>query len=93
MQWPNKIYGRGAWSTFLRQLSNLGIHWCYANFLREQGLEDFLRIPPYIMRLRIGEALVRQFHAKTGTFHLSYWEYAILPLDWTNILGIKFGGP
>ena len=44
------------------------------------------------MRHRIGEALVWWFHADTGTFHLSYREYAILPLDWTAILGIKFGG-
>ena len=26
-----------------------------------------------------------------GTFHLSCGEYAILYLDWTAILGIKFG--
>ena len=26
-----------------------------------------------------------------GTFHLSCGEYAILSLDWTAILGIKFG--
>lgn len=44
------------------------------------------------MRHEIGEALVRWFHAKTGTFHLSCGEYAILPLDWTAILGIRFGG-
>ena len=44
------------------------------------------------MRHRIGEALVRRLHAETGTFHLSYGEYAILPLDWTAILGIRFGG-
>ena len=55
-------------------------------------LEDFLRIPPYTMRLGIGEALVRQFHAETSTFHLSYGKYAILPLDSMAILGIRFGG-
>ena len=44
------------------------------------------------MRHGIGEALVRRFHAKTGTFHLSYGEYVVLPLDWTAILGIWFGG-
>ena len=27
-----------------------------------------------------------------GTFHLSCGEYAILPLDWIAILGIRFGG-
>ena len=44
------------------------------------------------MRHKIREALVRRFHTETGTFHLSYGEYAILPLDWTAILGIIFGG-
>jgi len=44
------------------------------------------------MRHKIREALVRQFHAEIGTFHLNYGEYAILPLDWTAILSIKFGG-
>ena len=34
---------------------------------------------------------MQQFHAKTGTFHLSCREYAILPFDWTTILGIRFG--
>ena len=44
------------------------------------------------MRHKIREALVRQFHAEIDTFHLSYREYANLPLDWTAILGIRFGG-
>jgi len=44
------------------------------------------------MRRGIAEALVWQFHVETGTFHLSYREYAVLPLDWTAILGIRFGG-
>ena len=44
------------------------------------------------MRQGIREALVRWFHAETGVFHLSCGEYGILPLDWTAILGIKFGG-
>ena len=43
------------------------------------------------MRHGIKEALVLRFHAKTGTFHLSYGEYAILPFDWMAILGIRFG--
>ena len=42
------------------------------------------------MRHGIGKALVQQFHAETGTFHLSSGEYAILPLDWMAILGIRF---
>lgn len=64
----------------------------YAEFLREQGFEDFLWIPSFTMRHEIREALVRRFHAKTGTFHLGRGKYAVLPLDWTAILGIRFGG-
>lgn len=44
------------------------------------------------MRHEIGESLVQWFHAETGTFHLGCKEYAVLPLDWIAILGIKFGG-
>ena len=36
-------------------------------------------------------ALVQRFHTETNTFHLSCGEYAVL-LDWTAILGIRFGG-
>ena len=62
------------------------------HFLREQGFADFLRIPSFTMRHGIGEALVRRFQAETSTFHLSCKKYAVLPLDWTAILGIRFGG-
>lgn len=51
-----------------------------------------MRIPLYTMRHRIREALVWWFHYETGTFHLSYGEYTILPLDWTTIMGIRFSG-
>ena len=34
---------------------------------------------------------MRQFHVEMGIFHLSCREYAVLPLDWTAILGIRFG--
>ena len=44
------------------------------------------------MRRKIGKALVQRFHAETSTFHLSCREYVILSLDWTAILGIRFGG-
>ena len=44
------------------------------------------------MRHGIAKALVWQFHAKTGTFHLSCREYDVFPIDWIAILGIRFGG-
>ena len=44
------------------------------------------------MRHVIPKTLVQRFHAETGTFHLSYREYAVLPLYWTAILSLRFGG-
>ena len=35
---------------------------------------------------------MQRFHVETGTFHLSWKEYVVLPLDWTTILGIWFSG-
>ena len=91
MQGANKIRVQGVWSIFLRLLFASRTHQHYAEFLRKQGFKDFLRIPLYTMRHGIKEVLVQQFHVKIGTFHLSYGEYAILPLYWTAILGIRFG--
>ena len=44
------------------------------------------------MRHMIVETLVQWFHVEIGTFHLSCGEYAVLPLEWTTILGLRFGG-
>uniref|UniRef100_A0A7N2MAD1 Aminotransferase-like plant mobile domain-containing protein n=1 Tax=Quercus lobata TaxID=97700 RepID=A0A7N2MAD1_QUELO len=33
-----------------------------------------------------------RYHAETCTFHFSCGEYVVLPIDWTAILGIRFGG-
>lgn len=44
------------------------------------------------MRHAIPKTLVSRFRAKTGTFHLSCGEYAILPLDWMAILDLRFSG-
>ena len=44
------------------------------------------------MREVIVATLVHQFHVETGTFHLSCREYAVLPLDWTASLGLRFNG-
>ena len=92
MQGSERLCGRGAWSTFLWILFTFRTHPRYSAFLREQGFKDFLWIPSFTMRHGIREALVRRFHAETGTFHLSCGEYVVLPLDWTTILGIWFGG-
>lgn len=37
------------------------------------------------------EALVQQFHDEMSTFHLSCEVYAVLPLGWKAILGLRFG--
>ena len=92
MQAAERTRDRGAWSTFLRHLFDPRIDVRYCAFLIEQGFEDFMRIPPYSMRHRIAEALVQRFHAKKSTFHLSCGEYIALPIDWTAILGLRFGG-
>ena len=56
----------------------------------DQGFEAFISILDYTMRHGLVLALF-WFHTKIGTFHQSYGEYGILLLDWTAILGIKFG--
>ena len=35
---------------------------------------------------------MERFFHHTGTFHLSTCEMAVLPVDWSAILGICFGG-
>uniref|UniRef100_A0A2N9GJ07 Aminotransferase-like plant mobile domain-containing protein n=1 Tax=Fagus sylvatica TaxID=28930 RepID=A0A2N9GJ07_FAGSY len=35
---------------------------------------------------------IERFFHHTGTFHLSTCEMAVLPVDWSAILGIRFGG-
>lgn len=64
----------------------------YRTFLIKQGFEAFLSIPPHSVRHGLTEALVQQFHEEIGAFHLSCEEYAMLPLDWTVILGLRFRG-
>lgn len=49
-------------------------------------------IVPCSIRHGLVEALVQQFHAEIGTFHLNCREYVVLPFDWTTILGLRFGG-
>lgn len=44
------------------------------------------------MRHVLAKALVQRLHVEMNTFHLSRGEYAVLPLDWTTILGLRFGG-
>jgi hypothetical protein len=35
---------------------------------------------------------VERFFHHTGTFHLSTCEMGVLPVDWSAVLGIRFGG-
>lgn len=75
MQRVVKLLGRGAWSTFLLLVFAPRTHLWYAEFLREQGFEDFLQIPLFTTRHGIWEALVVQFHAEMDTSHLSCRKY------------------
>lgn len=90
MQGPDRIRAWCVWSTFLWWLFDPRTYRRYGDFLRKQGFKDFLRISLYSIRHRTGEALVWRLQIETSTFHLGCGEYAVLPLDWTTILGIKF---
>ena len=58
----------------------------------ELGFGPFLSIKTCDMRLGLFWAPLERYHAETCTFHFSCGEYVVLPIDWTAILGIRFGG-
>ena len=80
MQGVKRVQGRGAWSSFSIRLFRVSTNARYRAFLIEQGFEVFLSILPRFVRHGLAEALVQQFYAETGTFHLSCGEYVVLPL-------------
>ena len=92
MQATERNRGRGAWFSFSTCLLYPSTNVRYHSFLIEQGFEDFLCILSYSMRHEIAEDLVQRFLAEMGTFHLSYGEYVVLPLDWIANFGLRFGG-
>ena len=90
VQDPLDSVGRGGWLDFCQLLETARPE--YRDFLAELGFGPFLSI----RYVRVWHTLVRcwveRFFHHTGTFHLSTCEMGVLPVDWSAILGIRFGG-
>uniref|UniRef100_A0A2N9FHI2 Aminotransferase-like plant mobile domain-containing protein n=1 Tax=Fagus sylvatica TaxID=28930 RepID=A0A2N9FHI2_FAGSY len=48
--------------------------------------------PRWVCTIPAVWCFIERFFHHTGTFHLSTCEMAVLPVDWSAILGIRFGG-
>jgi hypothetical protein len=89
-QEPPDSAGRGKWSDFCRLLEASCPE--YREFLIELGFGPFLSIPYVSVYHPAVWCFIERFFHHTGTFHLSTCEMAVLPVDWSAILGIRFGG-
>uniref|UniRef100_A0A2N9GZ26 Aminotransferase-like plant mobile domain-containing protein n=1 Tax=Fagus sylvatica TaxID=28930 RepID=A0A2N9GZ26_FAGSY len=89
-QEPPESAGRGGWSDFSRLLAASRPE--YREFLIELGFGPFLSIPYVSVYHPAVWCFIERFFHHTGTFHLSTCEMAVLPVDWSAILGIRFGG-
>uniref|UniRef100_A0A2N9FEH4 Aminotransferase-like plant mobile domain-containing protein n=1 Tax=Fagus sylvatica TaxID=28930 RepID=A0A2N9FEH4_FAGSY len=89
-QEPPDSAGRGGWSDFCRLLAASRPE--YREFLIELGFGPFLSIPYVSVYHPAVWCFIERFFHHTGTFHLSTCEMAVLPVDWSAILGIRFGG-
>uniref|UniRef100_A0A2N9GFM3 Aminotransferase-like plant mobile domain-containing protein n=1 Tax=Fagus sylvatica TaxID=28930 RepID=A0A2N9GFM3_FAGSY len=87
---PPYSAGRGGWSEFSRLLAVSRPE--YREFLIELGFGPFLSIPYVSVYHPAVWCFIERFFHHTGTFHLSTCEMAVLPVDWSAILGIRFGG-
>uniref|UniRef100_A0A2N9GA77 Aminotransferase-like plant mobile domain-containing protein n=1 Tax=Fagus sylvatica TaxID=28930 RepID=A0A2N9GA77_FAGSY len=56
------------------------------------GWSDFCRLLEASLYHPAVWCFIERFFHHTGTFHLSTCEMAVLPVDWSAILGIRFGG-
>jgi hypothetical protein len=90
VQEPPESAGRGGWSDFGRLLAVSRPE--YREFLIELGFGPFLSIPYVSVYHPAVWCFIERFFHHTGTFHLSTCEMAVLPVDWSAILGIRFGG-
>uniref|UniRef100_A0A2N9I3T6 Aminotransferase-like plant mobile domain-containing protein n=1 Tax=Fagus sylvatica TaxID=28930 RepID=A0A2N9I3T6_FAGSY len=82
--------GRGGWSDFCKLLG--GARREYSEFLTKLGFGPFLSIPYVYVSHPLVRCWVERFFHHTRTFHLSTCEMGVLPVDWSAILGIRFGG-
>jgi hypothetical protein len=89
-QEPPDSAGRGGWSDFGRLLAVSRPE--YREFFIELGFGPFLSIPYVSVYHPAVWCFIERFFHHTGTFHLSTCEMAVLPVDWSAILGIRFGG-
>uniref|UniRef100_A0A2N9EEA6 Aminotransferase-like plant mobile domain-containing protein n=1 Tax=Fagus sylvatica TaxID=28930 RepID=A0A2N9EEA6_FAGSY len=87
---PPESVGRGWWSDFGKLLDVARRE--YREFLTELGFDPFLSIPYVYMYHPLARCWLERFFHHTGTFHLSTCEMGVLPVDWSAILGIRFGG-
>jgi hypothetical protein len=90
VQEPPYSAGRGGWSEFSRLLAASRPE--YKEFLIGLGFGPFLSIPYASVYHPAVWCFIERFFHHTGTFHLSTCEMAVLPVDWSAILGIRFGG-
>jgi hypothetical protein len=90
VQEPPYSAGRGGWSEFSRLLAVSRPE--YREFLIGLGFSPFLSIPYVSVYHPAVWCFIERFFHHTGTFHLSTCEMAVLPVDWSAILGIRFGG-
>uniref|UniRef100_A0A2N9FI46 Reverse transcriptase n=1 Tax=Fagus sylvatica TaxID=28930 RepID=A0A2N9FI46_FAGSY len=87
---PPATIGRGGWSDFCQLLEIARPE--YRDFLAELGFGPFLSIRYVHVWHPLVRCWVERFFHHTGTIHLSTCEMGVLPVDWSAILGIRFGG-
>jgi hypothetical protein len=90
VQDPPASIGRGGWSEFCQLLEIARPE--YRDFLVELGFGPFLSIRYVHVWHPLVRCWVERFFHHTGTIHLSTCEMGVLPVDWSAILGIRFGG-
>ena len=90
VQDPRESVGRGGWSDFSQLLDTARVE--YREFLMELGFGRFLSIRYVHMWHPLVRCWVERFFHHTGTFHFSTCEIGVLLVDWSAILGIRFGG-
>uniref|UniRef100_A0A2N9J5Z9 Aminotransferase-like plant mobile domain-containing protein n=1 Tax=Fagus sylvatica TaxID=28930 RepID=A0A2N9J5Z9_FAGSY len=87
---PHESVGRGGWSDFCQLLDVARQE--YREFLVELGFGPFLSIRYVHVWHPLVRCWVERFFHHTRTFHFSTCEMGVLPVDWSAILGIRFGG-
>jgi hypothetical protein len=90
VQDPHESVGRGGWSDFCQLLDVARQE--YREFLVELGCGPFLSIRYVHVWHPLVRCWVERFFHHTRTFHFSTCEMGVLPVDWSAILGIRFGG-